>query len=386
MLWLALAGLTTLASAASAALAPGCATLGGTGGEPEGLPHNGTGPFRDLSVAETNVRAPSGAAIAIAGVTFDSAMVASDGSLFYAAAMALPRSMPDAGVPDDAGVIDGGAGSPDAGGSTRRWADPDWTAHAARTISRSPATPAMGLDHVTNNPAFAAGTTILSASQPWEGGYVSDPWAVIRGDGSVLLYYAAEGGIGVATGASVSGPFTSGASPVIAAGATTPRRPSVIETRLLTGASHPFLMYYEDDGRILAAGSRDGLVWSPIGTVSLTPMPARDDRDGDEVEVGGPGAIVVTSPAQRTFVRLYYESRRSNGETLVTLAAAPEGATFEAFGRPVVEARDRRFPSAYEIDDRISFLYTWGPDGPGTSDATTFVGIAPGGVRLVPEM
>ena len=386
-LWLALAGLTTLASAAGATLAPGCATLGGTAGEPEGLPHNGTGPFRDLSVAETNVRAPSGAAIAIAGVTFDSAMVASDGSLFYAAAMALPRSMPDAGMPDDAGVpTDAGTGAPDAGGSTRRYGEPDWTAHAARAISRSPATAAMGLDHVTQNPAFAAGTTILSASQPWEGGYVSDPWAVIRGDGSVLLYYAAEGGIGVATGASVSGPFTGGASPVIAAGATTPRRPSVIDTHLLTGASHPFLMYYEDDGRILVAGSSDGLAWSPIGTVSLTPMPARDDRDGDEVEVGGPGAIVVTSPAQRSFVRLYYESRRSNGETLVTLAAAPEGATFEAFGRPVVEARDRRFPSAYEIDDRISFLYTWGPDGPGTSDATTFVGIAPGGVRLVPEM
>lgn len=400
VLWLAALGVSALASLASTTLAPGCATLGGTAGEPEGLPHNGTGPFRDLDPDETNVRSPRGAALAIGGVTIDSAMVASDGSLFYAGAMAMARPMPDAGMPQDAGVpTDAGVvddsgvvadaavpTTPDAGPAPATFAAPDWSAHAARSISRSAPVAAMGLDHVTNSPSFAAGSAVLSASQPWEGGYVSDPWALIRADGSVLLYYAAEGGIGVATGASVSGPFTGSASPVIAAGASTPRRPSVIETRLLSGASHAFLMYYEDDGRILVAGSSDGLAWSAIGTVSLTPMPARDDRDGDEIEIGGPGAIVVTSPANRSFVRLYYESRRSNGNTLITLAAAPDGATFESFGRPVVEARDRRFPSAFEIDDRISFLYQWAPDGLGTSQGTVFVGVAPAGLRLAPEM
>ncbi len=387
LLWLAVAGVTTLAAMAGATLSPGCATLGGTPGVPEGLPHNGTGPFRDLDPAETSVRSPRGAAIAIAATTIDSAMVASDGSLFYASAMAMARPTPDAGT-EDAGVSDdaGMPMMPDAGPAPASFAAPDWTAHGPRSISRSTPAAAMGLDFVTNAPSFVAGTSVLTSSQAWEGGYVSDPWALVRADGSVLLYYAAEGGIGVATAASAAGPFTGSASPVIAAGATTPRRPSVIETRLLTGASHPFLMYYEDDGHILVAGSSDGLAWTPIGPLAFTPMAARDDRDGDEIEIGGPGALVVTSPANRSFLRLYFESRRSNGNTLITLAASPDGATFEEFGRPVVEARDRRFPSAFEIDDRISFLYQWAPDGLGTSQGTIFVGIAPAGLRLAPEM
>ena len=85
-------------------------------------------------------------------------------------------------------------------------------------------------------------------------------------------------------------------------------------------------------------------------------------------------------------MRLYFESRRSNGNTLVTLAASPDGASFEAFGRPVVEERDRRFPSAVEIDDRVSLLYQWAPRDRTASRSMIMVGIAPGGVRLVPEM
>jgi len=367
----------TLALGACACVG-GCATLGGGGGEPEGLPHNGTGPFRDLDTDET-MGTPAGAALSITNVSMDSAMVASDGSLFYGAARTLPPvAMPDAGVMDDAGVGSDAGGARDAGGGPPTFVAPDWARHQPRTISRSPAR--------AGNPGFDAGTEILAATAAWQGGYVSDPWAVLRADGSVLLYFAAEGGIGVATASSPSGPYTAQASPVIAAsGASVPRRPSVIDTRLLTGASHPFLMYYELDGDIVAAGSTDGLAFSPIGPITLAVMPARDDRDGDEVEVGGPGALVVTSPAQRSFVRLYFESRRSNGNTLVTLAASPDGATFEPFGRPVVEERDRRFPSAIEIDDRVSLLYQWGPRDRTASRSMILVGIAPGSVRLAPE-
>jgi hypothetical protein len=381
----------------------GCSTLGTKGGEPEGIPHNGTGPYRDLDVNETMVRTPRSAALSLTNESMDSAMVARDGSLFYGSAEVLPVMRPDAGMPDaamsddagmleDAGPLDAAtlpdafvspdAGVPDAGPpGPVRFASPDWAQHRARRISRSPAR--------AGNPGFDQGTVVLEASQPWEGGWVSDPWAVIRDDGSVLLYYAAEGGIGVATASSVAGPFTASSAPVIAASAeAVPRRPSVVETGLLTGASHALLMYYELDGAIVAAGSADGRTFEPIGPV-LDPvrdaMPARDDRDGEEIETGGPGALVVTSPAGRSFVRLYYESRRSNGNTLITLAASGDGATFETFGRPVVEERDRRFPASFEIDDRTSLLYQWGPGGIRPNQGTIFVGIAPGGVRLAPE-
>ncbi|GAB4215902.1 MAG: hypothetical protein OHK0013_41870 [Sandaracinaceae bacterium] len=377
----------------------GCSTLGTKGGEPEGLPHNGTGPYRDLDPDETMVRTPRSAALSLTNESMDTAMVARDGSLFYGSAELLPAMRPDAGMPDatmgmpdDAGPDDAAApsdafvpndaGAPDAGPpGPVRFAAPDWTQHRARRISRSPAR--------IGNPGFDRGTVVLEASQPWEGGWVSDPWAVIRDDGSVLLYYAAAGGIGVATAASVAGPYTVQSAPLIAASAEgVPRRPSVIETHLLTGASHALLMYFELEGRIVAAGSSDGRSFETIGPV-LDPvrdaMPARDDRDGEEVGTGGPGALVVTSPAGRSFVRLYYESRRSNGNTLITLAASGDGATFETFGRPVVEERNRRFPASFEIDDRTSLLYQWGPGGIRPNQGTLLVGIAPGGVRLAPE-
>jgi hypothetical protein len=402
---LRLAALVLALSGTAGALAigaTGCSTLGSSGGSPEGLPHNGTGPYRDLDDEETGVR-PANRAIAIGNASIESAMVASDGSLFYASAPVMGRPMPDAGPPgDDAGPIDAGlvadsgppdAGSmPDAGPSAPSFAAPDWTAHGARTISRSAPREAMGLSFTTRSPGFDVGTAVLEAESSWEGGYVSDPWALVRDDGSVLLYYAAAGGIGVATASSVAGPYDGSDAPIAPAhDGIVPRRPSVIDTRLLVGASHPFLMYYEDGDAIVVAGSSDGLSFTTIGALSLVPMPARDERDAEEIAVGGPGALVVTSPAQRSFVRLYYESRRSNGNTLITLAASPDGATFEAFGRPVIagndtDSRTRRFPSAVEIDDRLSLLYTWSGNSPGASEGTIFVGIAPSGVRLAPEM
>lgn len=387
--WTSLALLLGLGGAVlgtSALVASGCATLGTKGGEAEGLPHNGTGPFRDLTIEETGVR-PRGAAMALSGVTVDTAMIALDGSLFYASAAFVPQPRIDGGVAPDAGGVD--AGAADAGGSSVQFAAPDWSLHMPRTISRSvPRPAATGQTHVTQSPGFDAGTEILAADAAWEGGYVSDPWALLADDGSVRLYYAAAGGIGVATASSVTGPYTRTGAPIVAAsGSTTPRRPSVVDTRLLTGAAHAYLMYYEEDGAILAAGSSDGLSFTPLGAVTLPAMPPRDDRDATEIEVGGPGALVVTSPAERSFVRLYYESRRDNGNTLITLAAAADGMSFEAFGRPVVDERDRRFPSAYRVDERISLLYQWDPSGTGTAQGSVFVGIAPGGVTLAtPEM
>lgn len=375
-----------------AAIAPACATLGTKGGDPEGLPHNGTGPFRDLTTAETGISSPRGAALSMRGVTIDSAMVASDGSLFYASATALRPPPADAGPGD----LDGGppvdepdAGpptTPDAGPTSVSFPAPDWSTHTPRTISRSAPREAGERAYVTQSPSFDAGELILEASEAWEGAFVTDPWALVRGDGSVWLYYVAEGGIGLARGASAGGAFTHASAPIIGLeGGALPRRPSVIDTTHLEGASHAFLMYYELAGTIRIAGSNDGETFDPVGSLDVPRMAARDDRDGEELEIGGPGAVVYTSAASRSFVRLYYESRRTNGNTLITLAASSDGAHFEAFARPVVDARDRRTPSPRVIDHRISLLYQWSPSGLGMSQGTTFVGIAPGTLELVSD-
>jgi len=235
---------------------------------------------------------------------------------------------------------------------------------------------------------FDAGTVVLEATQPWEGAFVTDPWLIAGPSGDWRLYYATSAGIGVATAASPSGPFTHGTAPIVAgSGTSAPRRPSVVSTAGLEGASHPFLLFYERDGRIETQGSSDGLSFTPIGLITLAPLVARDDRDGLEESIGGPGAVVVTSPLGRSFVRLYYESRRSNGTAIITLAASPDGITFEDFGRPAVSELGRRFAAPFILAERVSLLLQWTTPPRGTpGEGSLFIGIAPAGARLAPEM
>jgi hypothetical protein len=367
-----------LALCLSAALAPlfvsACSTLGGAPAEPVTLPHNGTGPYRELDVLETNVM-PAGQAIALPSESVDNAMIAPDRSLFYASAIFNAVMPVDAGMPADAGPP-----GPDAGPTgPATTLGPNWLNHMPRRISRSAGR--------SGNMGFDVGTVVLEATQAWEGSYVTDPWVVQGPSGDWRLYYATEAGIGVATAASPEGPFTHGSAPILAsAGTSIPRRPSVVATRGLEGASHPFLLFFERDGRIETAGSADGLSFTPIGPLTLAPMRARDDRDGEEESVGGPGAVVVTTITGRSFLRLYYESRRSNGSTLLTLAASPNGATFEDFGRPVVNTLGRRFAAPFELDERISLLVQWSPPPRGArNQGVLVIGIAPAGARLAPE-
>ncbi len=359
-----------LSSALSPFFISACSTLGGPPAEPVTLPHNGTGPYRDLDELETNVM-PEGSAIALTGESIDNGMIAPDRSLFYASAVFVPPPPVDAGV-GDAGVSDAGVGPAITLG-------PNWDNHMPRRISRSAGR--------SGNMGFDPGTVVLEATEAWEGSYVTDPWLIPGPSGNWMLYYATSAGIGVATAASPSGPFTHGTAPIIAAsGTSVPRRPSIVSTAGLEGASHPFLLFYERDGHIETQGSSDGLSFTPIGQITLAPMAARDDRDGDEQSIGGPGAVVVTTPLGRSFLRLYYESRRSNGTAIITLAASPDGVTFENFGRPAVSELGRRFASPFVLDERISLLVQWAASPRGASgEGSLFIGIAPAGARLAPE-
>lgn len=365
----------TKAIVLSSALLPffisACSTLGGAPAEPVTLPHNGTGPYRDLDELETNVM-PQGSAIALTGESIDNGMIASDRSLFYASAILIPTVPVDAGL-SDAGVSDAGATGP------ATTLGPNWANHMPRRISRS-----VGR---SGNMGFDIGVVVLEATAAWEGTYVTDPWLIAGPSGDWMLYYATAAGIGVATAASPGGPFTHGSAPIIAGSATSVlRRPSIVSTEGLVGASHPFLLFYERDGRIETQGSTDGLSFTPIGTITLAPMAARDDRDGDEQSVGGAGAVVVTTELGRSFVRLYYESRRSNGTAIITLAASPDGVTFENFGRPAVSELGRRFAAPFVLDERISLLLQWAASPRGASgEGSLFIGIAPAGARLAPE-
>ncbi|MDW8246340.1 MAG: hypothetical protein RMJ84_07170 [Sandaracinaceae bacterium] len=338
----------------------GCATLATPGASPEGLPHNGTGPFRDLESEETGL-AIGGVAIFLSAASAESGMVAQDGALWYAAAPLEDPSRPP--IPS-------------------RFPEPNWAAHGPRRIFRAEPKVVPGLAHVSRGPAFEGEREVLRALHPWEGGHVSDPWVLIE-PGRVLLYYAAQGGIGLAQAPSPEGPFSSQSEPLLAGEGL--RRPSVVDVRELPQTPARYLMYYENNGRIALAASQDGLRFEPIADLSLAPMPPRDERDGEEVEQGAPGAVLFRSPGGRAFIRLYYESRRSNGQVLITLAASADGLNFQNFGRPVVLQANRRAPAPFIVDERISLLYMWRPFSIARSQGTIGVGIAPSTVRLAPK-
>lgn len=303
---------------------PSCSTIGDPGGSPDAYPHGGTGQFRVLATDEVG-----GATLALQNTAIDASMVA-EGYLFYAAAPLLdaPPPVPEEHPPGEV----------------------FWDAFEPRAIYRA---------EPRDNPGFSSGTQILAASESWEGGEVFDPWVVTDGD-RALMYYAAEGGVGVAEAPVAGGTFTRvGSGPILeAAGGATPRRPSVVR-----GTDGAFWMYFDEGGAIGVARSEDGVAFERVdgdpSTAAIDPLVITGEDLGDEpeVSVGMPGAVALDTPTGRRLVRVYYESRREDGTVSAYVAGSADGVTFERHELPVMEQTDVRFPAPVLLDDRVTLLY-----------------------------
>jgi len=420
--------LASLFALSALGVSTGCSLLGTAAGVPEGLPHAGVGPYRDLTPAETNL-SRAGVPVLLRGMASERPMLGGL-HLFYAAASTRIEE-PDAGVPDagepldagdldagdldagdldagdldagdlDAGDLDAGdqdagvrdAGVRDAGPPVMPSDDVDWSAFdEGRRIFRSPPR--------ENDWGFDGGTAVLTpeGGPAWEGGYVTEPWALETSDGA-LLYYAAAGGIGVARASSIDGTFSRvGTTPVLGpTGGEVPRCPSVVRTEGLGfapevdgGVPPPslfeeaaFYMVYELASTIRYATSSDGLSFTERGVVDVPALEARDVRDGNPVDVGCPGVGIAEPSSGRRFLRIYYEARRDNGAILLGLFATSDGVTFDFHPTPVVADRDRRMPAPHIIDTRLSLLFHWRPAvSAGVSVGELRVGMAPGGAVL----
>ncbi len=297
-----------------------CGTFGTEELEDIDQPHNGVGPFRPAGREETGVSgSPPGRALSVRQAV--ATPMVSEGHLFYVAANPLADVVPPEEPTD--GI--------------------DWSLFEPRRIFRSEPGERLG---------FSFGEPVLEAEESWEGDGVLDPWVVPLPDGRSRLYYAADGGIGVAEAPSVSGAFTRiGDGPILSAeGSEVLRRPSVIERE---GA---WLMYFDTGAGIALAESADGVSFTrmpgvlPLGRGQLRDVP-------DEVRVGGPAAVVAETPSGRRIVRLYLESHREDGTSAISLAASLDGRTFERLERPVVEADDAAEPGPVIVDRRVSLLY-----------------------------
>ena len=332
-----------------------CSALGGDGQDPDGLPHGGTGQFRLLDREEVGVFGPPpGRALVIIDDAVESAF-AIERQVFYTTA---PLSdMPPMLPMDHPGN------------------EIFWPAFGPRRIH-------LGTSRDEGVGAFDRGDEIFMSRETWEGGEVFDPWVVRdRSTDTVRLYYAGQGGIGVAEAPSVEGPLArplDRRDPRIAGA----RRPSVVR-----GPDGRWLMYYDTGSGIEVAVSDDGVSFEPMGPITLN---GEDLGEGTELRVASPGALRVDTAAERVLVRLYFESIREGiletGDAHVFYVAGSEdGFTFERHPRPVAEQTDIRFPSPLLLDDRVTLLYGNLPHtgGPFFTRALV-VAVSPAGQRFDP--
>jgi hypothetical protein len=174
----------------------GCATIGSPGQGNLDLPNSGVGPFRKLTAMEMRGVAP---------------LVLEDATLDFREPAALAVNPDDASSTSVYLYVVMQMGGADVIGRTRA----DDARSFFGTANDSPHHPAV----------------VLSPDQAWEGGALARP-SVLRAGGKVLLFYAAAGGIGMASsGDGLT--FTKAAGPVLAPDAsvawetTTPAVPSV---------------------------------------------------------------------------------------------------------------------------------------------------------------
>jgi hypothetical protein len=317
-----------------ALVAPACSAIGDPGGFPTEYPHGGTGVFRPLTPDESGIF--DGRAIVLQGQALDASSV-TEGHLFYVAAPLLEMP-PEIPMDHPTGEV-------------------FWPAFGPRRIFR--AAP-------RENPGFSAGSMVLAAEADWEGTDLLDPWVVIDDDGRARLYYAAAGGIGVAEASSIEGPYTRvGDGPILDASQAitgVPRRPSVVR-----GPDDAWWMYYDAGGAIGIARSEDGRAFTRVDGDPSTPAmdPAAlgfdegfpDVETSEELSVGAPGAVTVTTPIGRRLIRLYFESRRDDDTTRAYVAGTADGITFDRHQVPVLDREDVRFPAPYVLDARVTLLY-----------------------------
>ncbi|MEZ4252918.1 MAG: hypothetical protein R3B99_32315 [Polyangiales bacterium] len=243
----------------------------------------------------------------------------------------------------------------------------DWARFEPRRIAR-----AAKLDGFHS---FGAGTVVLEASESWEGDAVFDPWVVALPDGHARLYYAADGGIGVAEAPSLSGSFTKLAGPVLGDA----RAPSVVAT------DEGFSMYFERDGAIGLATSSDGLSFTVQSTLTLdAPEPTEPDA-ALETSFHRPGAVWASTVAHDRILRLYFEVLRDDGTFAVTMAASLDGRTFERLPTSVYGGNESSgAPAPFLLEDGTTLLhFTVDARGDnGEPYRAPVVGVAPSFVRF----
>ena len=165
------------------------------------------------------------------------------------------------------------------------------------------------------------GVEVLVSAQPWEGGHVGAPSAVVVG-GETWLYYEGSGGIGLAKPKG-DGTFTSTPEPVwTAAGVAWAEGAIARSPGVAVLPDGSFRMFYEVEvGGVRMVGearSSDGASWEPVGEGPA--IASGGAGSPDERGAGSPSPVLATSSEGREILDVYYTADGASGAA-VALAA-----------------------------------------------------------------
>ncbi len=297
-------------------LVAACATLGGDGKGDVDLPNAGVGPFRKLGSSECLGTAP---------------FLLDDAQAHYR----------------DPGAI---ALTPGAGPAVALYlvADRDVGGQSRQVIVRSRATDARSFFGGRGGqlPPIA-----VQADAPWEGTAVSGP-APLAVDGGIWLYYAGDGGIGLAR-SSDGIVFTKVAQPVLASDASHAWHAPTV-ARFPDGRYH---LVVAANGSLFESVSTSGDAF-PAPVEILAPTAFSTDA-GPVVEgIDDPVALVRVTAAGRTHLRVLY-TQTIDTKSAIALAAryGDDGPLVHSSTGPVYSATEtQRSPAVAELGD-YTMLY-----------------------------
>ena len=247
-----------------------CATTGADGHGDVALPSAGVGPFRKLDTSEVQGVAPFVLDDAIALYGEPATLVENDEVVLFV-------SMAD------------GAG---------------------RAIARSRASDGRSFFGASGDVGHAP-EIVLRADQAWEGKTLGGPFVMRRGT-ELLLYYAAEGGLGLAR--STDGhAFRKDPGPIVPAPARAPGG-------YVDAANRVHIFFgRETDLHETIDGGPPSVVFSPAAIPAV--LEKNEKPPFDTAAVDDPFVVTRTTPAGRFVVQVLYTGRIADGTTAIGLAA-----------------------------------------------------------------
>lgn len=230
---------------------------------------------------------------------------------------------------------------------------------------------------------------VLDIQHDWEGVTLGAPSVVIGDNDERLLFYAADGGIGLARASGPDAGFESADAPLLSkADVSWASRElgSPGAVRLFDGS---YRLYFETEASgvpaIGVATSDDGVMFTDSGAPVLRATGREGDVDASYV--GSPHAVTAVSSEGREIVYVYYTARNDLEKQSIAMAAR----FLELSG----EALDRSGASMYSPSgslaprepcivrfDSFSFLFATQRTAKNTPDPIVVVAVSPGDLEL----